>query len=66
MSNHYHLVLKVDEAQSLDISDKEVVKRWTAMYKCAKAFIEPLLLSNASDIQKETAQSIVFSSRLKR
>jgi REP element-mobilizing transposase RayT len=53
MSNHYHLVLKVDEAQSLAISDKEVVKRWTTMYKGAKAFIAPLLLSDAPDIQTE-------------
>jgi hypothetical protein len=54
------LVLKVDEAQSLAISDKEVInKRWTAMYKGAKAFIVPLLLSGAPDIQKETAKSVI-------
>ena len=32
MSNHYHLVLHVNYEQSLTWSDKEVVRRWCALF----------------------------------
>lgn len=32
MSNHYHVVLKVNNSQSEQFSDKEVVKRWTKLF----------------------------------
>jgi len=31
-SNHYHLVLRVDEALACDWSDEEVVQRWSLIY----------------------------------
>ncbi len=33
MSNHYHLVLKLDSSQAEDWSDYEVALRWTALFK---------------------------------
>ncbi|MDP5254488.1 MULTISPECIES: transposase [unclassified Vibrio] len=33
MSNHYHLVLHVDQKQALTWSDQDVVKRWTSLYR---------------------------------
>lgn len=33
MSNHYHLVLHVDTQQAQSWSDKEVVERWTSLYR---------------------------------
>ena len=32
MSNHYHLVLKVDTEAAAALTDDEVVSRWTAVY----------------------------------
>ena len=33
MSNHYHLVIRVDERQARDWTDAEVVQRWTRLYR---------------------------------
>ena len=33
MSNHYHLVVKIDPSQARDWSFDEVVTRWTSLYK---------------------------------
>jgi REP element-mobilizing transposase RayT len=33
MSNHYHLVLRVDKEQALDWSLEEVIERWYRLYK---------------------------------
>jgi REP element-mobilizing transposase RayT len=33
MSNHYHLVLRVDRNRALNCSDGEVVERWTRLFK---------------------------------
>jgi len=33
MSNHYHLVLKVNQAQAEDLSDKDVISRWLKLFK---------------------------------
>jgi hypothetical protein len=32
MSNHYHLVLKVDESSAKAWANEEVVKRWSTLY----------------------------------
>ena len=37
MSNHYHLVLKVNEDQAASWSDKEVVERWAKLFRLSKA-----------------------------
>ena len=33
MSNHYHVVLHIDEARAAAWSDREVVERWTQLFK---------------------------------
>lgn len=33
MSNHYHLVFRVDERQALGLSDDEVIERWTRLHR---------------------------------
>jgi len=32
MSNHYHLVLKVNSDNALDWSDDEIIERWYQLY----------------------------------
>ena len=33
MSNHYHLVLHIDENRSLSLTDDDVIERWCTLYK---------------------------------
>ncbi len=33
LSNHYHIVLHVDEKRSLEWDDKEVVERWKRLFQ---------------------------------
>jgi len=33
MSNHYHLVLYINQPQALDWSDDAVIERWTRLFK---------------------------------
>ena len=33
MSNHYHLVIKLDSAQAEAWNDQEVINRWTLLFK---------------------------------
>lgn len=33
MSNHYHLVLHVDQAQALALTDEQVLDRWLSLYR---------------------------------
>ncbi|WP_370979961.1 transposase [Agaribacterium sp. ZY112] len=50
MSNHYHVVLRVDKAQALSWSNKEVVERWHCIFKgnlLSQRFIRDESLDNA-------------------
>jgi len=33
MSNHYHLVLRVDQVRAAELSDREVIERWSRLFK---------------------------------
>jgi hypothetical protein len=33
MSNHYHIVLHINREKALVLSDEEVLKRWTSLFK---------------------------------
>ena len=66
MSNHYHLVVKLNPTEARHWSDLEVLKRWRSMFK------GPLLIQKyarqepLSAVEWETTQSIlaVYSQRL--
>lgn len=50
MSNHYHLVLRIDEEKTKSWSDRDVVEHWHSVYKgnsYTKCFIEGEKLSQA-------------------
>ena len=48
MSNHYHLVLFVNEQQARDWDDAEVVKRWTALFPRNATLVATLQKNNYS------------------
>ena len=59
MSNHYHLVLKLDPDQSQDWSHQEVLARWTALYK-GPVLVQRYLSGDALDsAQRETVSDCV-------
>lgn len=66
MNNHYHLVVRIDTDEPKRWSDKEVIERWTALFK------GPLLVQRyrqgdgLSEAEYETLRSIiaVYRSRL--
>ena len=53
MSNHYHLVLYVNQAQAEAWTDNEVIECWTAVFPRNGALIETLLKNKTTDIQPE-------------
>ena len=59
MSNHYHLVLFVNEQQARDWDDAEVVKRWTALFPRNAALVATLQKNKSSKAaQKRLQQQI--------
>ena len=59
MSNHYHLVLKVNTNKSKALSDDEVVRRWTAVYTGGNVLVERHQEGVASEAQSEVAKTII-------
>lgn len=58
MSNHYHLVLRVDRECGTQLTQEEIVQRWTRLYK------EPLLIQrwregSASDAERALAEQLI-------
>lgn len=59
MSNHYHIVLRVDRKRALNFSDEEVVERWT------RIFSGPILIQRMqagdtlSPAQRQTLSDII-------
>ena len=66
MSNHYHLVVRIDKSAPLSWSDEDVVERWTSLFK------GPLLIQRyrageaLGKAEQETVREIVavYRSRL--
>lgn len=48
MSNHYHLVLHVNQADAESWTDEEVIKRWTGLFPRNGALVETLIKNNSS------------------
>jgi hypothetical protein len=48
MSNHYHLVVRIDRQRTADWTDEEVLRRWT------KLFTGPVLVQRYLTTERET------------
>jgi len=59
MSNHYHLVLYVNEEASLACSDDEICTRWSKIYTLSPLVVRLQKGELTSDIQKESALEII-------
>ncbi|CAM2901218.1 transposase [Vibrio rarus] len=59
MSNHYHVVLCVDKAQALALSDEEVVERWSLNHKIPTIIKDWLQLKVISNIDNSKCLSII-------
>jgi REP element-mobilizing transposase RayT len=60
MSNHYHLVLRVDLERSARLSLEEVVQRWTRLYKA------PPLVQRWRDGEATEAERVMAEQRIER
>ena len=57
LSNHHHIVLKVDKNQSLNLTEDEVIARWTAIYPSGLILIKRYLEGKASADEVDDAKS---------
>jgi hypothetical protein len=58
MSNHYHLVLFVDQLRAQQLTQREVVERWTQLFGTPTA-IARCLSGEASEAERELAESMI-------
>ena len=58
MSNHYHLVLYVDRLRAKQLSDQEVVTRWTQLFGTPHP-IAKYMSGEAEEAERELAQSMI-------
>jgi len=59
MSNHYHLVLYVNESELVNCSDSEVCERWSKIYSLSPIVLRWQQGALSSDMQKEVALSVI-------
>ena len=59
MSNHYHLVLHVDQSRSKSWSDKEVMRRWLKLSKGPLLVQRSMKGDSLQPAELETIKSIV-------
>jgi REP element-mobilizing transposase RayT len=56
MSNHYHLVVRIQKQRALDLSVTDVIKRWSALYSLpflAKRYANDEVLTDAELLEAE-------------
>jgi len=58
MSNHYHLVLRINEEEGLAWCDKEVTRRWKKIYSWP-LLVQEYLKGNGSVAERAKAQEII-------
>jgi REP element-mobilizing transposase RayT len=58
MSNHYHVVLHVDQPSALNWNDREVIERWRALFSIPDV-VEHYLTSKATAAEYETASNLI-------
>jgi REP element-mobilizing transposase RayT len=60
MANHYHAVLKVLKNQSVNLTDEEVIERWTNVYPSGKTKLQLYLNSSTSELEAtESAKELI-------
>lgn len=61
MSNHYHVVLRVDFEQSLDLSDEEVISRWHSIFAPSPMIARYLRREPLTDLELEIlAEKVMY------
>jgi REP element-mobilizing transposase RayT len=58
MSNHYHLVLFVDEKRARALAREEIIERWTKIFgtpTCVRRYLS----GEALDVERELAESMI-------
>jgi REP element-mobilizing transposase RayT len=58
MSNHYHLVVRVDAAGARKWTPREVIERWTQLF-CRSPLIERWEQGLCDDVEREVAERII-------
>jgi REP element-mobilizing transposase RayT len=58
MSNHYHLVVYVDQARSRELSREQVVERWTQLFR-APPVVERWCNGKATQAERQLAELII-------
>ena len=59
MSNHYHLVLYVNEREIADCTDSEICERWSKIYSLPPIVVRWKKGGLSSDAEKEVALSVI-------
>ena len=59
MSNHYHLVLHIDDDQANAWSDEEVIKRWTALFPRNGLLIKALQKNQKARVAKKQLRQYI-------
>ena len=59
MSNHYHLVVKVNKTEALEWSEEEVINRWYQLYKSNNLIDRYMNEANLDDATKMQCQQLI-------
>jgi len=63
LSNHYHLVLYVNEREIDDCTDSEICERWSKIYSLSPVVLRWQKGELSSEIQKEVALAVIAECR---
>ena len=58
MSNHYHLVININQDKALALSDDEVISRWGRLF-CVPGMVKNWQKNNADEAETEVVQKLV-------
>src|SRR5690606_31706925 len=62
MSNHYHLVVYVDQTRARELSGEQVVERWTQLFR-APPVVERWCNGKATQAERQLAEAIIHKWR---
>ena len=58
MSNHYHLVLYVDQRRAQELSQREIADRWTRLYETPRA-VKRYFDGEAGEAESDLARAMI-------